>query len=76
VCAADLLVSLLTPAAVIYGSLKEPSMDKFKRVTNYSTAIAAVSAISMSVAGYWSFTDKTLGNILVRASAPLLPGTI
>ncbi|PWN94483.1 hypothetical protein FA09DRAFT_332951 [Tilletiopsis washingtonensis] len=49
---------------LIYGSLKEPSMDKFKRVTNYSTAIAAVSAISMSVAGYWSFTDKTLGNIL------------
>jgi sodium-coupled neutral amino acid transporter 11 len=51
-------------------------MDKFKRVTNYSTAIAAVSAISMSVAGYWSFTDKTLGNILVRASAPLHPATI
>lgn len=39
-------------------------MDKFGKVTHYSTTIAAVAAITMSVAGYWSFEDKTLGNIL------------
>ncbi|CEH18081.1 amino acid transporter [Ceraceosorus bombacis] len=49
---------------LIYGSLKEPSMDKFQRVTHYSTAIAASAAIAMSIAGYWSFTDKTLSNVL------------
>ena len=49
---------------LIYGSLKEPSMDKFKTITHYSTLIAAVAALSMSVAGYWSFEDKTLSNVL------------
>jgi sodium-coupled neutral amino acid transporter 11 len=49
---------------LIYGSLKEPSIDRFGKVTHYSTAIAAVAAIAMSLAGYWSFTDKTLGNVL------------
>ena len=33
-------------------------------MTHYSTAIAAVAAIAMSLAGYWTFTDKTLGNVL------------
>ncbi|KDN53558.1 hypothetical protein K437DRAFT_241754 [Tilletiaria anomala UBC 951] len=49
---------------LIYGSLKEPSMDKFGKVTHYSTLIAGVAATSMSIAGYWSFEDKTLANIL------------
>ena len=49
---------------LIYGSLKEPSMDRFGKVTHYSTAIAAVAAVAMSLAGYWTFTDKTLGNVL------------
>ncbi|PWN53419.1 hypothetical protein IE53DRAFT_324819 [Violaceomyces palustris] len=49
---------------LIYGSLKEPSMNKFGKVTHYSTFIAAVATISMSVAGYWTFEDKTLSNIL------------
>ena len=39
-------------------------MDRFGKVTHYSTAIAAVAAIAMSLAGYWTFTDKTLGNVL------------
>jgi sodium-coupled neutral amino acid transporter 11 len=39
-------------------------MDRFGKVTHYSTGIAAVAAIAMSLAGYWTFTDKTLGNIL------------
>lgn len=49
---------------LIYGSLKEPSMDKFKIITHYSTLISAAAALSMSVAGYWSFEDKTLSNVL------------
>ncbi|KAK0537848.1 hypothetical protein OC835_001619 [Tilletia horrida] len=49
---------------LIFSSLKEPSMDKFGKVTHYSTLIAAVAAIVMSVGGYWSFEEKTLGNIL------------
>lgn len=49
---------------LIYGSLKEPSMDRFGKVTHYSTAIAAAGLVSMSLAGYWTFTDKTLGNVL------------
>lgn len=49
---------------LIYGSLKEPSMDRFGKVTHYSTAIAATALVAMSLAGYWSFTDRTLGNVL------------
>ncbi|EST05785.1 Amino acid transporter, transmembrane [Kalmanozyma brasiliensis GHG001] len=49
---------------LIYGSLKEPSMRKFGRVTHYSTIIAAAATITMSVAGYWSFEEKTLSNVL------------
>lgn len=49
---------------LIYGSLKEPSMDKFRTITHYSTLISASAAISMSIAGYWSFEDKTLSNVL------------
>ncbi|WFC97302.1 hypothetical protein MYAM1_000011 [Malassezia yamatoensis] len=45
-------------------SLKEPSMDKFKTITHYSTLISASAALAMSVAGYWSFEDKTLSNVL------------
>lgn len=39
-------------------------MDKFRMVTHYSTLISAIAAISMSIAGYWVFEDKTLSNIL------------
>jgi sodium-coupled neutral amino acid transporter 11 len=49
---------------LIYGSLKEPSMDRFGKVTHYSTAIAAAALVSMSLAGYMTFTDKTVGNVL------------
>lgn len=39
-------------------------MDRFGKVTHYSTMIAAGGAIAMSIAGYWSFEDKTLSNVL------------
>lgn len=40
-------------------------MAKFGQVTHYSTIIAAAATITMSVAGYWSFEEKTLSNVLV-----------
>lgn len=49
---------------LIYSSLKVPSMDTFRVITHYSTIISAVAAITMSIAGYWSFEDKTLANVL------------
>lgn len=55
---------------LIYGSLKEPSMNKFGQVTHYSTIIAAAATITMSVAGYWSFEEKTLSNVLVSSPDP------
>lgn len=61
----DLIFNLFPTHTVIYGSLKEPSMNKFGQVTHYSTIIAAAATITMSVAGYWSFEEKTLSNVLV-----------
>lgn len=49
---------------LIYASLKEPSMDKFTKVTHYSTTIACACLTAMSIAGYWTFEEKTLGNVL------------
>ncbi|PWN29602.1 hypothetical protein BDZ90DRAFT_230466 [Jaminaea rosea] len=49
---------------LIYASLKEPSMDKFSKVTHYSTTIACACLTAMSIAGYWTFEEKTLGNVL------------
>lgn len=39
-------------------------MDKFRQVTHYSTLISTMATVSMSFAGYWSFGNKTLSNIL------------
>ena len=39
-------------------------MDKFRTITHYSTFISAIAAITMSIAGYWSFEDRTLSNVL------------
>ena len=49
---------------LIYGSLKTPTMDRFARVTHYSTAISMVACMAMALAGYLSFGNKTQGNVL------------
>lgn len=49
---------------LIYGSLKVPTMDRFKMVTHVSVALSLVACSTMAVAGYVVFTDKTQGNIL------------
>jgi sodium-coupled neutral amino acid transporter 11 len=49
---------------LIYGSLKTPTMDRFAKVTHYSTGISMVACLTMALAGYLCFGDRTQGNVL------------
>ena len=49
---------------LIYGSLRKPTMDRFARVTHYSTSISMVACLAMALAGFVTFGDKTQGNVL------------
>ncbi|KAF2229960.1 hypothetical protein EV356DRAFT_527129 [Viridothelium virens] len=49
---------------LIYGSLKKPTLDRFARVTHWSTGISMIACLTMGVAGYLNFGDKTQGNVL------------
>ncbi|CAI7667095.1 unnamed protein product [Penicillium viridicatum] len=49
---------------LIYGSLKRPTLDRFTRVTHYSTGISLVMCLAMGIAGFLSFGSKTQGNVL------------
>lgn len=49
---------------LIYGSLKTPTIDRFARVTHYSTSISMVACLVMALAGFLTFGDKTVGNVL------------
>ena len=49
---------------LIYGSLRKPTIDRFSRVTHYSTGISLVACLLMALSGYLTFGDKTLGNVL------------
>ncbi|KAF2117900.1 transmembrane amino acid transporter protein-domain-containing protein [Lophiotrema nucula] len=49
---------------LIYGSLRKPTIDRFSRVTHYSTGISLVACLIMALSGYLTFGDKTLGNVL------------
>lgn len=49
---------------LIYGSLKTPTIDRFAKVTHYSTGISMVACMIMALAGFLTFGDKTLGNVL------------
>ncbi|KAI6947932.1 amino acid transporter [Hortaea werneckii] len=39
-------------------------MDRFARVTHYSTAVSMVACMTMALGGYVTFGDKTQGNVL------------
>lgn len=39
-------------------------MDRFARVTHYSTSISMVACLAMALAGFLTFGDKTQGNVL------------
>ena len=49
---------------LIYGSLKKPTMDRFAKVTHYSTGISMLACLVMALAGFLTFGDKTKGNVL------------
>lgn len=49
---------------LIYGSLKKPTMDRFARVTHYSTFTSMLACLTMALAGFIGFGEKTQGNIL------------
>lgn len=49
---------------IIYDNLKTPSMDRFARVTHWSTGISMVACLIMGVGGFLSFKNLTKGNVL------------
>lgn len=49
---------------LIYGSLKTPTIDRFAKVTHYSTGVSMLACLIMALAGFLTFGDKTLGNVL------------
>lgn len=49
---------------LIYDSLKTPSTDRFAVVTHWSTGVSMVACMVLGLAGFLSFKNKTLGNIL------------
>lgn len=49
---------------IIFSSLETPTIRKFALVAHISTFISFASSIILAWSGYWSFTDKTKGNIL------------
>ncbi|KAL4809051.1 transmembrane amino acid transporter protein-domain-containing protein [Aspergillus unguis] len=49
---------------LIYGSLKKPTLDRFAKVTHYSTAISLLMCLLMGVSGFLFFGSETQGNVL------------
>ncbi|KAF2275247.1 uncharacterized protein EI97DRAFT_420880 [Westerdykella ornata] len=49
---------------LIYGSLRKPTIDRFARVTHYSTGISLVACLAMALSGFLTFGSKTVGNVL------------
>ncbi|CAO3598246.1 unnamed protein product [Absidia cylindrospora] len=49
---------------LIFGSLKQPSLNRFASVTHWSMGIAFLTCIILGLSGYLVFTDNTAGDIL------------
>ncbi|KIV99248.1 uncharacterized protein PV09_09020 [Verruconis gallopava] len=49
---------------LIYGSLKKPTLDRFAKVTHFSTGVSMLACLIMAMAGFLTFGSKTLGNVL------------
>ena len=49
---------------LIYGSLKTPTIDRFSKVTHYSTASSLVACLIMAISGFLTFGSNTKGNVL------------
>lgn len=39
-------------------------MDRFAKVTHFSTSISMAACMAMALAGFITFGDKTMGNVL------------
>jgi len=49
---------------LIYGSLRKPTLDRFAKVTHWSTGISMIACLIMALSGYLTFGNKTQGNVL------------
>lgn len=49
---------------LIFGSLRQPSMNRFATVTHISLGVSFVTCMTLGLSGFLVFTDKTTGNIL------------
>ncbi|RUS32493.1 amino acid transporter [Jimgerdemannia flammicorona] len=49
---------------LIFGSLKQPSLNRFALVTHLSMFISLLACLMLALGGYAVFTDRTTGNIL------------
>ncbi|MCJ1313439.1 hypothetical protein MMC25_007117 [Agyrium rufum] len=54
---------------LIYGSLKKPTIDRFSTVTHFSAFVSMVACLIMALAGFLTFGDKTVGNVLNNFSS-------
>ncbi|KAJ0289196.1 hypothetical protein CBS470a_004430 [Colletotrichum nupharicola] len=56
--------ALLTVNSGIFEAIGVISFDRFSRVTHYSVGISTVACLIVALAGFLTFGDKTLGNVL------------
>ncbi len=49
---------------LIYGSLETPTIDRFSKVTHFSTGVSMIACLLVALAGFLTFGDKTMGNVL------------
>ncbi|KAJ8097004.1 transmembrane amino acid transporter protein-domain-containing protein [Lipomyces tetrasporus] len=54
---------------LIYGALRKPTLDRFARVTHWSTGVSMIACMALALAGFLTFRDKTAGNVLNNFSA-------
>lgn len=49
---------------LIFDSLKTPTLDRFARVTHWSTGVSMVACLALGLGGFLVFRDETRGNVL------------
>ncbi|TQS37700.1 hypothetical protein Golomagni_01816 [Golovinomyces magnicellulatus] len=49
---------------LIYDSLKTPTINRFSRVTHYSTIVSMIACLSVALSGFITFGSSTQGNVL------------
>lgn len=59
-----MLISIDHNSLLIYGSLKKPTLDRFTRVTHFSTGVSLIMCLAMGITGFFTFGSKTQGNVL------------